>query len=85
MDEQRKNLLFYMTMGTIGLLAIALASIQNISQMNHTGHLAMFGFIFISLYIEYLEKKVGIEKRIRRLNKMAFVIVFLGISFMYIM
>ncbi len=82
MNDQKKSLYFYMTVGYIGLLLIGLAAMRYISVLHDTlgQSFALFGFIFVITYLRYTEKKMGVSKREFIISKVIFVVVFLILS-----
>ncbi|RKL65878.1 hypothetical protein CR203_18690 [Salipaludibacillus neizhouensis] len=65
MNDEKKSFYLYMAVGYTGLLLIGLAAIRYISVFHDTlgQSLALFGFIFVTVYIRFAEKKLGISKK----------------------
>lgn len=66
MSDGKNSLYFYMTIGHIGLLLIALVVMRFISVFRDTPGqiLGLVGFMFIGIYLRFLEKKMGVSKKV---------------------
>ncbi|MBD8036728.1 hypothetical protein H9635_08235 [Solibacillus sp. A46] len=66
MKKDKQILYFYMILVTIGITLIALAIMKYIVEVNEPrGYLIiLIGFVLTFNYINYLEKKAGISKKI---------------------
>ncbi|WP_138420845.1 hypothetical protein [Aquibacillus sediminis] len=83
MNDEKKSLYFYMTIGYIGLLLIGLAAMRYISVFNDTLGLnfVLFGFIFVTEYLRFLGKKLGISKKESNISKAILIVVFSILTF----
>ncbi len=72
-----------MTVGYIGLLLIALAAMRYILIIHDTlgQSLVLFGFIFVTVYLRFVEKKLGISKKEFIISKAIFIAVFSSLAF----
>lgn len=61
----KQALYFNMIVGTIGNILIALVTMRSlVKEYDVIGYaLTLFGFVFITSYISYLEKKAGLSKK----------------------
>ncbi|MGJ7921697.1 hypothetical protein [Neobacillus sp. LXY-4] len=66
MKEKERRLFFNMFIGSIGLLLIAIVAMGHlVEEFNSGGYLMIvFGFILTMNYINYLEEKAGISKKL---------------------
>lgn len=83
MNDEKKSLYLYMTVGYIGLLLIGLAAMRYISVFHDMlgQSFALFGFIFITVYLRSLEKKLGISKKEFIISKAILIVVFSILTF----
>lgn len=65
MNEDKLSLYFNMFLGAIGTVTILLVSTSYmLEEQNYSGYIGTFGFILITIYINYLEKKAGISTKL---------------------
>ncbi|MGP4109209.1 hypothetical protein [Virgibacillus sp. L01] len=83
MNDEKKSLYLYMTVGYIGLLLIGLAAIRYISVFHDPlgQGFTLFGFIFITVYLRFMEKKLGISKKEFIISKAILIVVFSILAF----
>lgn len=83
LKENKQALYFNMILGTIGTILIALAAMRYLVKENDNIGKAfiLFGFILMNAYINYLEKRAGISKKLIWIRDIVFFILI--ISFFY--
>ncbi|MCA1030334.1 hypothetical protein LCL95_04680 [Bacillus timonensis] len=66
MDKNKTSALYInMFIGTLGLVLIIIGALKYIENVGGTSsYLHIFGFIFTMIYINYLEGRAGISKKI---------------------
>jgi hypothetical protein len=70
--------------GTIGTILIGLAAMSTLSDRNHSIYLMFFaGFILVITYINYLEKKAGLENSVTWVRSIGSIVIFLALGFMF--
>lgn len=87
MKENKQALFFNMILGTIGTILIALAAMRYQAKENdYIGYTIIFwGFILTISYINYLEKRAGINKKLTWIRAIVSLIIFFSLSyFLYI-
>ncbi len=72
-----------MILGTIGTILIALAATRYLVKVSdYNGYLIIFfGFILTISYINYLEKKAGISKKLTWIRGIVSAIIFFSFSY----
>ncbi len=83
LKEDKRILYFNMVLGTIGTILIILAAIRYLIKENdNTGYaLIIFGFILTIGYINYLENKAGISKKLTWIRVIISLILFFSFSY----
>ncbi|MBR3118693.1 hypothetical protein [Oceanobacillus profundus] len=79
MKENKQALYFNMTLGTIGIILVAIAAMRYLIKENdNLGYaIILFGFILTVGYINYLEKRAGISKKLSWIRIIVSSILFL--------
>lgn len=83
LKENKQTLYFYMTLGTIGTVLILLAAMKYmIKENDYIGYINIFfGFLLTISYINYLEKRAGISKKLTWIRVIVSMILFLSFSY----
>jgi hypothetical protein len=83
LKDNKQVLYSYMILGTIGTILIALSAMRYLAKVNdYNGYLIIFlGFILTISYINYLEKKAGISKKLTWIRAIVSVILFFSFSY----
>ena len=83
LKENKQALYFNMILGTTGTILIALAAMRYQAKENdYIGYaIIFFGFILTISYINYLEKKVGISKKLTWIRVIVSLILFFSFSY----
>ncbi|ATP40780.1 hypothetical protein CSE16_12370 [Solibacillus sp. R5-41] len=83
MKNDKKVLYFYMILVTIGTILIALGIIGYLVKVNEPkGYLMIIlGFILTINYINYLEKKAGISKKIIWIKNSVYMVLVFSLSY----
>ncbi|WP_391122488.1 hypothetical protein [Psychrobacillus sp. L3] len=83
LKENKQALYFNMILGTIGTILIALAAMRYLVKENDNigNALILFGFILMNGYINYLEKRVGISKKLTWISSIVCLILFISLSY----
>ncbi|QTM97949.1 hypothetical protein ERJ70_00575 [Sediminibacillus dalangtanensis] len=78
-EQEEKNLYFYLGLGYTGLLLTGLGAVRFIAvYLDPIGQsFSLFGFLMLSAYIRYTERKLEVGKKARLLSKTAFILIFL--------
>ncbi|CQR46620.1 hypothetical protein BN1058_00889 [Paraliobacillus sp. PM-2] len=84
MRERKWRLYLNMIFGSVGLLLVALAAMRHIAEgLNSGGYLiVLFGFIFTMNYVNYLEEKAGISKKMTWIRGIISIILLFVISYL---
>ncbi|GGD14176.1 hypothetical protein [Pontibacillus salipaludis] len=85
MNDEKKNLYFYMTLGYTGLLLIGLATMRLLSVIHDFQGQAfgIGGFLLVWAYVRFMEKKLGISNKEFIISKVIFVVVFSIFTFWF--
>lgn len=83
MKNDNQVLYFYMILVTIGTVLIALATLRYISNVNDTygSYMILFGLIFTISYINYLEKKAGISKKVIWIRNSVYTVLVISLTY----
>ena len=83
LKENKQALYFNMILGTIGPVLIFLAAVRYmIKENDYIGYISIyFGFLLTITYINYLEKRAGISKKLIWIR--IIVSIILALSFSY--
>jgi hypothetical protein len=83
LKENKQALYFNMILGTIGTILIILAAMRYLIKENdYIGYaFILFGFILTIGYINYLEKRAGISKKLTWIRVIVSMILFLSFSY----
>ncbi|MFF2755823.1 hypothetical protein ACFVR1_19200 [Psychrobacillus sp. NPDC058041] len=83
LKENKQALYFNMILGTIGTILIALAAMRYLVKENDNigNALILFGFILMNGYINYLERRVGISKKLTWISGVVLIILFISFSY----
>ncbi|EKN67031.1 hypothetical protein BABA_13392 [Neobacillus bataviensis LMG 21833] len=83
MKENKQALYFNMILGTIGTILIALSAVRyQTKEYNYIGYVMIFfGFALTISYINYLEKKSGISKKMTWIRFIVSFILFISFSY----
>ena len=83
LKENKQALYFNMILGTIGSILIVLAAMRYmIKENDYIGYINIFlGFLLMISYINYLEKKAGISKKLIWIRVIVSMILFLSFSY----
>ena len=83
LKENKQALYFNMILGTIGTILIALAAMRyQANENDYIGYaIIFFGFILTISYINYLEKKAGISKKMTWIRVIVSLILFISFSY----
>lgn len=82
MKDERISRYYFLIIGNTGLLLIALAGIRYSTIIgDKQGYLLTFlGFILLISYTNFLEKKAEINKKVRIIVKVIFMVIFFVLS-----
>ncbi|QST00980.1 hypothetical protein IMZ31_05255 [Pontibacillus sp. ALD_SL1] len=85
MNDEKKSLYFYMTLGYTGLLLIGLATMRLISVIHDSQGQAfgIFGLLLVWAYVRFMEKKLGISNKEFIISKVIFVVIFSILTFWF--
>jgi hypothetical protein len=85
-NRDKLKLYINMSIGTIGTVLLALASIKYSLEIdNNSGYIMIFiGFLLTINYIDFLEKKAGIIKKFTWIRSIVSIILFLALSYLFI-
>ena len=82
LENDKQVLYFYMILVTIGIVLSALAIMSYIIKANDNGYLMiLLGFILMINYINYLEKKAGISRKIIRIRNSVYTVLVFSLSY----
>ena len=82
MKYEKQVLYFYMILVTIGTVLIALTTLRYMSNVNDSsGYLILFGLIFTISYINYLEKKAGISKKVIWIRNSVYTVLVISLTY----
>ncbi|WP_342540125.1 hypothetical protein MHI39_21100 [Heyndrickxia sp. FSL K6-6286] len=82
MKYEKEVLYFYMILVTIGTVLIALTTLRYMSNVNDSsGYLILFGLIFTISYINYLEKKAGISKKVIWIRNSVYTVLVISLTY----
>ena len=83
LKENKQALYFNMILGTIGTILIALAAMRYLVKENGSIGYAfiLFGFILTIGYINYLEKRAGISKKLTWIRAIISLIIIISFSY----
>ena len=83
LKENKQALYFNMILGTIGTILIALAAMRYLVEENGSIGYAfiLFGFILTIGYINYLEKRAGISKKLTWIRAIISLIIIISFSY----
>ncbi|MCM3238750.1 hypothetical protein M3589_13575 [Heyndrickxia oleronia] len=83
MKNDKQVLYFYMILVTIGTVLIALATLRYISNVNDTygSYMILFGLLFTISYINYLEKKAGISKKVIWIRNSVYTVLVISLTY----
>ncbi|WP_043931992.1 hypothetical protein [Bacillus sp. EB01] len=84
--KENKSIALYINvlLGAIGTILIGLAAMSTLSNRNHSVYLMLFGgFILVITYINYLEKKAGLENSITWVRSIGSIVLFLALGFLF--
>ena len=83
MSENKISLYFNMVLGTIGTLLLALSAMRYLAEEDYLIGLPMilFGLTLTTGYIHYLETKAGIRTKLTWIRVIAFLVLFLPLSY----
>ena len=83
LKENKQALYFNMILGTIGTILIILAAMRYLIKENdYIGYaFILFGFLLTISYINYLEKRAGISKKLTWIRVIVSMILFLSFSY----
>ncbi|MEC1375517.1 hypothetical protein P9D39_14535 [Heyndrickxia oleronia] len=82
MKNEKQVLYFYMILVTIGTVLIALTTLRYMSNVNDSsGYLILFGLIFTISYINYLEKKAGISKKVIWIRNSVYTVLVISLTY----
>ncbi len=75
---------FYMSLGIVGMALVALGAIRYLQINDLSGYTVTFlGFLLITSYIEYLEKRSEVGKKLTWIRFIIFAIIFLVLFFSF--
>ncbi|MGP4075506.1 hypothetical protein [Halobacillus sp. K22] len=82
MKFEKKNQYFFMALGHLGMILVALGAMRVMSVINDSAGFAFtfFGFLLMNIYINDLEKKMGFSKKEKGIFTSIFIIIFIGLS-----
>ncbi|KYD05474.1 MULTISPECIES: hypothetical protein [Heyndrickxia] len=85
MKENMLALYFNMILGTIGTILVALTALGYLVKTNDgNGYIIIFlGFIFTISYINFLEKRAGVSKKLTWIRAIVSIVIFASISYFY--
>lgn len=73
-----------MIFGTIGTVLIAIVGLKTLKENDTNGYLLTFlGFVLTIGYINYLEKKMGLSKKLTWIRSIASLMLLIGISYFF--
>lgn len=83
MKNDKQVLYFYMILVTIGTVLIAVATLRYISNVNDTygSYMILFGLLFTISYINYLEKKAGISKKVIWIRNSVYTVLVISLTY----
>lgn len=82
LKNEKQVLYFYMILVTIGTVLIALTTLRYMSNVNDSsGYLILFGLIFTISYINYLEKKAGISKKVIWIRNSVYTVLVISLTY----
>ncbi|MBU5214022.1 hypothetical protein KQI60_20795 [Bacillus oleronius] len=82
MKNDKQVLYFYMILVTIGTVLIALTTLRYMSNVNDSsGYLILFGLIFTISYINYIEKKAGISKKVIWIRNSVYTVLVISLTY----
>ncbi|WP_456273319.1 hypothetical protein [Bacillus sp. AK031] len=86
MREGKQRLYLNMIFGSVGLLLVALAAMRYIAEGLNSGNnggylIVLFGFIFTMNYVNFLEEKAGVSKKITWVRAIISIILLFVISY----
>ncbi len=83
LKQNKQALYFNMILGTIGTILIALSAMRYLVKENDNigNAFILFGFILMNGYINYLEKRAGISKKLTWISFIVFLILFISFSY----
>ncbi|MES1043762.1 hypothetical protein FOA22_04460 [Heyndrickxia oleronia] len=82
MKYEKQVLYFYMILVTIGTVLIALTTLRYMSNVNDSsGYLILFGLIFTISYINYLERKAGISKKVIWIRNSVYTVLVISLTY----
>ncbi|WP_246880476.1 hypothetical protein [Sporosarcina sp. 6E9] len=83
LKNNKQSIYINMSLGTIGILLIALAAIGHLAKVNdYNGSLMIsLGVILTIVYINYLEKKAGINKILIWVRSGVYMVLFFSLSY----
>lgn len=83
MREGKHRLYLNIIFGSVGLFLVALAATRNITEGISSGGytIVLFGFILTMNYVNYLEEKAGISKKITWIRAIISIILLFVVSY----
>lgn len=86
MREGKQRFYLNMFFGSVGLLLVALAAMRYIAEGLNSGNngvylIVLFGFIFTMNYVNFLEEKAGVSKKITSIRAIISIILLFVISY----
>ncbi|MFH5780060.1 hypothetical protein [Heyndrickxia oleronia] len=82
LKNDKQVLYFYMILVTIGTVLIALTTLRYMSNVNDSsGYLILFGLIFTISYINYIEKKAGISKKVIWIRNSVYTVLVISLTY----
>lgn len=82
LKNDKQVLYFYIILVTIGTVLIALTTLRYMSNVNDSsGYLILFGLIFTISYINYLEKKAGISKKVIWIRNSVYTVLVISLTY----
>lgn len=85
LKENKHALYYYLILGTIGTVIVPLVTISYIlKETDSTGYMnisPLLGFLLTITYINYLEKRAGISKKLTTVRSIVSMILFLAITY----
>lgn len=83
-EKDNSALYIHMFIGDLGLIILAVGLLKYVEVADGTGpFFVILGFPFTMFYLNFLEEKAGISKKILRIKSIIFIIVLLPIMYIY--
>jgi len=85
MDKNQWVLFMNVSLGAIGTILIGLAALEAIANQENTIYFLLFaGFLLVIHYINYLEKRAGVENTVTWARAIGSIIVLVAFGFLLI-